>query len=125
MEIVNKLNKNEQYEEANVLVVSKTKMGNNYTCIGSISNTGVYMRLLSFDGSNMLKNVEININDNLYIKYKKREDTQPPHNEDINLYFAKKISTNSRPILKVLEILNESVVFKILCQHRVIPKIVS
>lgn len=106
MEILNKLNENEQYEEANVLVVSKTKMGNNYTCIGSISNTGVYMRLLSFDNSNMLKDVEINIHDNLYIKYKKREDTKSPHNEDINLYFAKKISINNRPMLKVLDILS-------------------
>jgi hypothetical protein len=109
VEILNKLNKNERYKEANVLVVSKTKMGNNHTCIGAISDKGLYMRLLSFDSSNMLKDVEINIHDNLHIKYKKRGDVKPPHNEDINLYFAKKISTNSRPILKVLNILGTNI----------------
>lgn len=106
MEIFNQIQPNNIYEEANTLVVSKTKMKNNHVCIGAITDSGKYLRLLYPDNSNMLENIDINIYDNLLIKYQKRKDIKLPHSEDINLYYAKKISTNNRPMLDILKKLN-------------------
>ena len=109
MEIFNQIKLNHKYSEARILVVSKTRMRNNHVCIGAITDSGKYLRLLYPDNSNMLENVDINIYDNILIKYQKREDTKLPHSEDINLFYAKKISITSKPIIGILNALKVTI----------------
>lgn len=102
LEIFNQIKSNHEYEESRVLVVSKTRMTNNHVCIGAITDSGKYLRLLYPDNSNMLENIDINIYDNLLIKYQKRKDIKLPHSEDINLFYAKKISITHQPMIDIL-----------------------
>ena len=109
MEILNQITLNQIYKEARILVVSKTRMSNGHVCIGAITDSGKYMRLLYPDNSNMLENIDINIYDNLLIKYQKRKDIKLPHSEDINLFYAKKISITSKPIIDILNALKVTI----------------
>jgi len=106
LEILNQLKSNTQYNEAEILVISKAKISSNNICIEAITKKGNKLRLLSLDNSNMLNDIDINVYDNLLIKYQKRKDSVLPHSEDVNLFYIKKISTNNRPMLDILDLLN-------------------
>jgi len=109
MVVIDNIEEHKEYQETNILVVSKTKMKNNHVCIGTISSSGKYMRLLYPDNKNMKNDIDININDHLFIKYKNRKDIVNPHTEDINMYFAKKISINNKPLPNILKSLNATI----------------
>lgn len=105
MELLNQLKSHEQYIEEKVLVVSKTKTSLNRICIEIITNSAENMRLLYADNTNMMDSIDINIYDNLIIKYQKRKDIILPHPEDINVFYIKKVSSNNRPMLDILKVL--------------------
>ena len=106
MEIFNQIKLNIQYEEANVLVTSKTKASNNNICIEAITKDGKNVRLLYSMNSNISETLNINIYDNLLIKYQELETIQFPHAENINVFYIKIISKNNKPMLDILNTLN-------------------
>jgi hypothetical protein len=110
LELLNQLKPNDKYNEAKVLVVSKNKTLANHTYIEVITDDGKNMRLLYLDNSNMLDDIDINIYDNLLIKYQRKKDIILPHTEDINVFYINKISANNKPMVDILKILNIDII---------------
>ena len=110
MEILNKINNNLHYEEATVLVISKTKVPNHNISIEVITSNGQNLRLIYSDDPDIYNNFDINIYDNLFIKYQNLTTSKQPHSENINVVYIKKISRNNTPMLDILHKLNVNVV---------------
>lgn len=110
MEILNKINNNLHYEEATVLVISKTKVQNHNISIEVITSNGQNLRLIYLDNPDIYNNFDINIYDNLFIKYQNLTTSKQPHTENINVVYIKKISRNNTPMLDILHKLDVNVV---------------
>ncbi len=89
-----------------VLVLSKTRMQPGRCCIGGISETGEYVRLLTENGENQQETTELLPSQVWEIDYVKREHTIPPHIEDVLVrakIFQKTIESES----EIIEIIHK------------------
>lgn len=69
--------------KTDVLIVGKTKLNKGEVCIGGVSGSGKFLRLINPDGSNQPSNTIIDLRDIWRIDYSNRKEIIPPHNEDV------------------------------------------
>lgn len=74
-----------------VLILSKTLMNRNQVCIGGLTSSGRYVRLIDSNGNNQPENTDFAPRQAWEIKFEERENTAPPHVEDVIVLSAKKI----------------------------------
>ena len=67
-----------------VIIVSKTHMSN-AACVGGVLANGRFVRLLDSNGYNQDSETELEVGDVYTITFSERNDTRPPHVEDILL----------------------------------------
>lgn len=66
-----------------VLILSKTQMNNNQVCVGGLTLKGRYVRLLDENGNNQPENTDLAPKQAWEIEFVERENSVPPHIEDI------------------------------------------
>jgi len=66
-----------------VLILSKTQMNNNQVCVGGLTLKGRYVRLLDKNGNNQPENTDLAPKQAWEIEFTERENSVPPHVEDI------------------------------------------
>ena len=66
-----------------VLILSKTHMSNNQVCVGGLTLTGRYVRLLDENGNNQPENTDLTPKQAWEIVFTERSNNTPPHVEDI------------------------------------------
>src|SRR5690554_5883764 len=67
-----------------VIIVSKTHMSS-AACVGGVLANGRFVRLLDSNGYNQDSDTELEVGDVYTITFSERNDTRPPHVEDILL----------------------------------------
>lgn len=77
-----------------VIILSKTKMRSN-VCVGAISGSGRYLRLLTSNGENQPVDTKFNVCDVYTIECEEVGHTRPPHIEDVKVNSATKKFTFS------------------------------
>lgn len=66
-----------------VLILSKTKMNNNQVCVGGLTLSGRYVRLMDENGNNQPENTDLEPKQAWEIEFEERPNSTPPHVEDI------------------------------------------
>src|SRR5690554_7645049 len=66
-----------------VLILSKTKMNNNQVCVGGLTLSGRYVRLMDENGNNQPENTDLEPKQAWEIEFEERPNNTPPHVEDI------------------------------------------
>ena len=66
-----------------ILILSKTQMNNNQVCVGGLTLTGRYVRLLDKNGHNQPANTDLSPKQAWEIDFTERYNNTPPHVEDI------------------------------------------
>lgn len=66
-----------------IVIVSKTKMSSNDCVGGIVTKTGQFVRLLDESGRNQPENCDFEIGEIWDIKFSSRNNSTPPHREDI------------------------------------------
>ena len=67
----------------NVLILSKTQMNNNKVCVGGLTFSGKFVRLLDSYGNNLPEDTRFAPRQVWEIDYIPKADIVPPHNEDV------------------------------------------
>lgn len=70
-------------KNAIVIILSKTEMNNGQVCVGGITSTGQYVRLLDPYANNQPKDTQFAPGQMWDIKFMERPNVRPPHIEDI------------------------------------------
>lgn len=66
-----------------VLILSKTHMNNGLACVGGITFSGRYVRLLDPRGNNQPEDTDLALKQGWEIEFTERPNSTPPHVEDI------------------------------------------
>lgn len=100
MGILDFLNNNDV--TANIIVVSRTKMGAGNVCIGAFDvDNNRNIRLLTSGGSNQPSSFPLNIGSTVKATYAEKSGIKPPHTEDVLLKNYAEIA--SAPVLKAFQ----------------------
>lgn len=89
-----------------VLILSKTHMNNGKCCIGGMTGTGKYVRLLTSTGENQPENTDLKPRQVWEIQFTDRPNMTPPHVEDV-LVQSRKIKGNLKDELTILEFIKQ------------------
>ncbi len=89
-----------------VLILSKTHMGNGKCCVGGITGGGRYIRLLTPTGENQPENTELAPRQVWDVEFSERLNPIPPHIEDV-LINSKKLKGTLKDEIKILEFIKE------------------
>lgn len=81
-----------------VLILSKTKMNRNQVCIGGLTSTGRYVRLMDRNGNNQPENTEFEPKQVWEIEFMERANNAPPHVEDVIVVSTRKIGVLKKEI---------------------------
>ncbi len=93
-----------------VLILSKTQMKRNQVCIGGLTSTGRYVRLIDSNGNNQPEDTEFKPKQVWEIEFVERDNNTPPHVEDVIVLSTRKIG-----------ILKKEITIKDFIQKRKIP----
>lgn len=89
-----------------VLILSKTHMNNGKCCIGGITGSGRYVRLLTPTGENQSENTDLNPRQVWEIEFTERPHMTPPHVEDV-LVSSRKIKGSLKDEITILEFIKQ------------------
>lgn len=93
---------NQKDTTANIIVVSRTKMGGENVCVGAFDiNNNRNIRLLTASGSNQPRSFPLNIGSTIKATYAEKSGTKPPHTEDVLLKGYE--ATAPGPVLKAFQ----------------------
>lgn len=67
----------------NILILSKTQMNDNRVCVGGLTYSGKFVRLLDSYGNNLPEDTKFAPRQVWEIDYIPKADIVPPHNEDV------------------------------------------
>ncbi|MBA7518862.1 hypothetical protein ES705_10936 [subsurface metagenome] len=90
-----------------IIIVSKTHMSN-AACIGALAINGRFLRLLDEDGYNQPTDTDFEVRQVWKIEFEEREQTTPPHVEDVLITSKKRKGTlkNEITMLQIVERFN-------------------
>lgn len=89
-----------------VLILSKTHMNHNKCCVGGMTTTGRYVRLLTEAGENQDEKTELDARQIWDIEFLERKNNTPPHIEDV-LVQSKKHTGNLKKEIRILDFIEE------------------
>ncbi|MDY3548385.1 hypothetical protein PG291_07210 [Riemerella anatipestifer] len=89
-----------------VLILSKTHMNNGKCCIGGITGSGRYVRLLTPTGDNQPENTDLTPRQVWEVEFIERPHTTPPHIEDV-LVTSRKIKESLKDEITILEFIKQ------------------
>lgn len=89
-----------------VLILSKTHMKNGKCCVGGITESGRYVRLLNSKGENQCETTSLTPRQVYSISFKERNNTDPPHVEDV-LIQSSTLKGVLRKDLKVIDFIKK------------------
>ncbi|HAH55422.1 MAG TPA: hypothetical protein DCM02_09120 [Flavobacterium sp.] len=89
-----------------VLILSKTHMNNGKCCIGGITGSGRYVRLLTTNGENQPEDTDLNPRQVWEVEFTERSNMTAPHVEDV-LVSSRKIKGSLKDELTILEFIKQ------------------
>ncbi len=89
-----------------VLILSKTHMNGGKCCVGGITGNGRYVRLLTRLGENQPENTDFAPRQVWKIEFSERENTYPPHVEDV-LIQTKELKGTLNNEIKIVDFIKQ------------------
>lgn len=89
-----------------VLILSKTHMNNGKCCVGGITGSGRYVRLLTPTGENQPENTDLKPRQVWEVEFTERPNMTPPHVEDV-LVSSRKIKGSLKDEITILEFIKQ------------------